>query len=67
MTRKSDRDFPKCIEQVGVPRKEGLARMRETLNVAELMGDAKAPGVISISLYDTNHVYLMNISCEEIK
>ena len=41
--------------------------MRGTLKVAELVGDAKAPGIISMSLYDTKPVYLMIVSCEEIK
>ena len=31
------------------------------------MGDAKAPVIISMSLYDTKPVYLMSVDCEEIK
>ena len=37
-----------------------------TIRVAELVGDAKALGVISMSLYDTKHVYIISVSCEEI-
>ena len=67
MTRKSGRGLPKCIEQVDVTKKEGLARTCGTLKVVELVGDAKDPGIISISQYDTKLVYLMIVSCEEIK
>ena len=30
------------------------------------MGDAKAPGVISISLHDTKPMYIMSVAFEEI-
>ena len=38
-----------------------------TIRVAELVGDANALGVISMSLYDTNPVYIVSVACEEIK
>ena len=56
VTRTSGRDLPKCIEQVDVTKKEDIAQTRGTLKVAELVGDTKAPGIISMSLYDTNHL-----------
>ena len=67
VTKKSGRGIPKCIEQVDVTKKEDLAQTRGTLNVAELLGDAKAPGIISISLYDTKPVYIISVAREEIK
>ena len=67
VTRKSVRGLPKCIEQVDVTKKEDLVQTRGNLKVAELMGDAKAPWIISMSLYDTKPVYLMGVACEEIK
>ena len=67
VTRKSVRGLPKCIEQVDVTKKEDLVQTRGNLKVAELMGDAKAPWIISMSLYDTNPMYLMIIACGEIQ
>ena len=31
------------------------------------MVDTKAPGIVSMSLYDTKHMYLINVSCEDKK
>ena len=67
VTRKSGRGLPKCIEQVDVTKKLDLARTRGTLKAADLVGDAKAPGITWMSLYDAKPVYLMSVACEEIK
>ena len=67
MTIKSGRGILKCIEQVDVTKKEDLARTHGNFKVAELVGDAKSPGVISMLLYDTKPVYLIIVACEEIK
>ena len=67
VTRKSVRVLPKCIEQVVVTKKEDIAQTRGTLKVAELVGDAKALGIISMALYYTKHVYLTIVAFEDIK
>ena len=67
VTIKSGRGILKCIEQVDVTKKEYLAQTHGNLKVAELVGDAKSPGVISMLLYDTKPVYLIIVACEEIK
>ena len=67
VTRKSVRVLPKCIEQVVVTKKEDIAQTRGTLKVAELVGDAKALGIISMVLYYTKHVYLIIVAFEDIK
>ena len=38
-----------------------------TIRVAEIVGDANNPGIISMSLYDTKPVYIMSVDLEEIK
>ena len=63
VTRKSVRGLSKCIKQVDVTKKKDLARTRGTIKVAELVGDTKDPGIISMSLYDTKPVYLMSVTC----
>ena len=67
VTRKNGRGLPKCIEQVDVTKKEYLVQTRGNLKVAEIVGEAKALGIISMSIYDTKPVYLMSVACEEIK
>ena len=66
-TRKSGRVLPKCIKQVDVNKNEDLARTCGTLKVADLVRDANSPGIISMSLYEGNALYLMSVYCEEIK
>ena len=61
VTRKSGRGPPNCINQVDVTKKEDLARTHGTPKVAELVGDANDPGIISMSLYDTKPVYIMSV------
>ena len=67
VTGKRVRGLPKCIEQVDVTKTEDLAWTSGTLKVEELVGDAKAPEIISMSLYDTNTVYIISVAFEEIK
>ena len=66
-TRKSGRGLPKCTKQFYVTKKVYILWLRGTFNVAELVGDAKDPGIISISLYDKNPLYLMSVVYKEIK
>ena len=59
--------MPKCVLQREVTRKADLEKARGTLKAAQLVGDPKINGLISLSLYDSKPFYMMTMTCEKVE
>ena len=66
VNRPSDRVVPKYIEQNLMAKKHELQKVRGTLKVAVIEGDASYQ-VVAVSLYDTRSVYIVSTSYDKIE
>ena len=65
--QQSGRGLPKCVHQKEVTRKDNLEKARGTLKTAQLVGDSKIEGLVSLSLYDLKPFYMMTMACEKVE
>ena len=53
--------------QKELTRKADLEKARGTLKAAQLVGDPKIEGLVSLSLYDSKPFYMMTMACEKVE
>ena len=61
------RGIPACVLQQEVVSKIEQRKVRGTVKAAVLEGDAKCPGLVASSIYDTKPVHMLSMYCTNLK
>ena len=63
VSREKGKHVPSCLFQKKDTSKISHAKARLTLKVATLKGDPSIPGIVALSLYDSEPLYFMPNAC----
>ena len=66
VTLKGMRDIPKEVFQDQVINRNDQIKVRGTVNASVLKGDTKCPDLVSTSVYDTNPVNFLSMTCKNL-
>jgi hypothetical protein len=67
VTRKGGRGIPACVIQEEKVKKADQLKVRGTVKAAVLLGDPGCPDLVATSVYDTNPVHFLSMTCDSIK
>ena len=66
VTRKGMRGIPKAVFQYEVINRKDKIKVRGTVKAAVFKGDPKCPALVATSVYDTNPLHFLSMTCKSL-